>query len=118
MPRRGGITSPALQRIHDLVQARLDEPVPASPTLDELARAAGVSKHHFIKAFREVVGDTPYAWVVRQRIARARARLPPPRGGVGDLAFQTGFSSAAHFVAAFRQRLGVTPGVFKEAVLG
>jgi hypothetical protein len=42
-PRRGGITSPALQRIHDLVQARLDEPMPVSPTLSELAQAGGVS---------------------------------------------------------------------------
>lgn len=116
--RRGGITSPALQRIYDLVQARLDEPVPASPTLNELAQAAGVSKHHFIKAFRETVGETPYAWVMRQRIERARALLTQPSETVGDAAFQTGFSSAAHFVAAFRQRLGVTPGVFRQAVLG
>ncbi len=118
VPRRGGIASPALQRIRDLVQARLDEPMPASPTLNELAQAAGVSKHHFIKAFRETVGETPYAWVMRQRIERARALLTQPSETVGDVAFQTGFSSAAHFVAAFRQRLGVTPGVFKEAVLG
>lgn len=117
-PRRGGVAGPALQRIHDLVQARLDEPAPASPTLDELAQAAGVSKHHFIKAFRQTVGETPYAWVMRQRIERARALLAQPSGTVGDVAFQTGFSSAAHFVAAFRQRLGVTPGAFKEAVLG
>ncbi len=117
-PRRGGITGPALQRIRDLVQARLDEPAPASPTLDELAQAAGVSKHHFIKAFREAVGETPYAWVMRQRIERARALLAQPSETVGDVAFQTGFSSAAHFVAAFRQRSGITPGVFKDAVLG
>ncbi len=117
-PRRGGISSPALKRVYDLVQARLDEPTPASPTLAELARAAGISKHHFIKAFREVVGETPYAWVVRQRIERARALLTQADATVGDVAFQTGFSSAAHLVAAFRQRLGVTPGAFKDAVLG
>lgn len=116
--RRGGITSPALHRIHDLVQARLDEPTPASPTLNELAQAASVSKHHFIKAFRATVGETPYAWVMRHRIERARALLTQPSETVSDVAFQTGFSSAAHFVAAFRQRLGVTPGVFREAVLG
>ena len=116
-PRHGGITSPALQRVHDLVQARLDDVMPASPTLDELAQAAGVSKHHFIKAFRKVVGETPYAWVMRKRIERARALLTQPGGTVGDVAFQTGFNSAAHFVAAFRQRLGVTPGAFKEAIL-
>ena len=118
VPRRGGITGPALQRIHDLVRARLDEPLPASPTLDELAQAAGISKHHFVKAFRETVRETPYAWVMRQRIERARALLTRPSQTVGDVAFQTGFSSPAHFVAAFRQRLGVTPGVFKKAVLG
>ncbi len=115
--RRGGITSAALKRINDLLQAQLDEATPASPTLDELAQATGLSKHHFIKAFRETVGETPYAWVMRRRIERARALLTQPSGTVGDVAFQTGFSSPAHFVAAFRQRFGVTPGVFKNAVL-
>lgn len=116
-PRRGGVTRTALHRIYDLVQARLDEPMPASPTLNEVAQAAGVSKHHFIKAFHATVGETPYAWVMRQRVERARALLTQPAETVSGVAFQTGFSSAAHFVAAFRQRLGVTPGVFKEAVL-
>lgn len=114
---RGRITSRALRRVGDLVHARLDEPIPASPTLSELAEAAGVSKHHFIKAFRGTVGETPYAWVMRQRIERARALLTQPSQTVSDVAFQTGFSSAAHFVATFRQRLGITPGMFKEAVL-
>jgi len=53
-----------------------------------------------------------------------RQTLPPRQPeachdvSLGDVAFQTGFSSAAYFVAAFRQRLGVAPGVLKEAVLG
>ena len=116
-PRRGGITRSALQRVHDLVQARLDEPLLAPPKLGEMAQAAGISKHHFIKAFRETVRETPYAWVMRQRIERARALLARSSQTVGDIAFQTGFSSPAHFAAAFRHRLGVTPGAFQKAVL-
>lgn len=115
--RHGGITSLALHRIRDLVQARLDEPVPASPPLSQLAQQAGVSKHHFIKAFRQTVGETPYAWVLRYRIERARALLTHPDQTVGHVAFRTGFSSPAHFIAVFRKHLGVTPGVFREAVL-
>ena len=64
-----------------------------------------------------MVRETPYAWVMRQRIERVRALLTQPGKTVGNVAFQTGFSSAAHFVAAFRQRLGMTPGIFKDAVL-
>ncbi len=115
--RRGGVTSTALRRINDLVQARLEEPTSLSPSLVELAQAAGLSKHHFIKAFRETVGETPYAWVMRRRIEHARTLLTQPDQTVGAVAFQTGFGSTAHFVASFRQRLGITPGVFKDAVL-
>ena len=115
--RRGGVTSTAFRRIDDLVRARLDEPMPSTPSLVELAQAAGVSKHHFIKAFRETVGETPYAWVMRQRIERARTLLTQPNETVSDVAFRTGFSSTAHFVASFRQRLGVTPGTFRTVVL-
>ncbi len=116
--RCGGIRAPALRRIHDLVWARLGEPIPRSPPLIELAEAAGLSAHHFIKAFRQTVGETPYAWVLRQRIERARALLIRPDETVSNVAFQTGFSSPAHFVDVFRRRLGLTPGAFQEAVLG
>lgn len=116
--RCGGIGGPALRRIDDLVRARLGEPIPRSPQLIELAEAAGLSVHHFIKAFRQSVGETPYAWVMRQRIERARALLTHRGEMVGDVALQTGFSSPAHFIDAFRRRLGVTPGAFQEAVLG
>lgn len=109
---RHRLTGRAVRRVHELVQGRLAEPIPESPAL-----AAGVSKHHFIKAFRETVGETPYAWVTRQRIERARALLAQPGRTVNDVALQTGFNSAAHFVAVFRQRLGITPGAFKQAIL-
>ncbi len=115
--RRGGVTNTAFKRIDDLVRARLDEPMLSPPSLVELAQAAGVSKHHFIKAFRETMGETPYAWVMRQRIERARTLLTQPNETVSDVAFRTGFSSTAHFVASFRQRLGVTPGTFRTVVL-
>ncbi len=114
---RGGVTGTALGRINDLVQARLEEPVPSSPSLIELAEAAGLSKHHFIKAFRQTVGETPHAWVMRRRIERARTLLTQPDQTVGAVAFQAGFGSTAHFVASFRQQLGITPGVFRNAVL-
>lgn len=84
--------------------------------LSDLARAAGLPRHHLIRAFRRETGLTPHAFLVDVRVRRARDRLR--RGETpGEVAAATGFSDQAHLTRAFKARLGVTPGAFRAAHL-
>ena len=60
-----------LRRVQANIAARCAE----SLSLDELAREAGMSRYHFVRAFSRVVGMTPHAWQLDQRIVRARGLL-------------------------------------------
>ena len=86
--------------------------------LGELAQAAGLSVHHFVKAFHQTEARTPYAGVLARRVDLALALLLRPQARVDWIAGQTGFSSPALFVSAFRRCLGVTPGAQRDAAAG
>jgi hypothetical protein len=57
----------AVEYIHDCHAHRI--------TLDELAKAAGLSRHGLLRAFRREVGIPPYALVTQVRIEHARRLL-------------------------------------------
>jgi AraC family transcriptional regulator len=94
-----------LQRVRDLVEARLAEPL----RLAELAAAVPMSTYYFSRAFKATTGMTPHEFVVRRRVDAARGLLE--RGGllVAEVARRTGFADASHLARQFRRRVGMTP---------
>src|SRR5262249_59651732 len=63
-----------VRRISDAVrriELHADEPL----ALGDLAREAGISRYHFLRVFRHVVGATPHQYLLRTRLHRAAVRL-------------------------------------------
>ena len=101
----GSLTDRRIERVLELMSARLAEPL----TLDELATEAGVSKFHFVRLFREKVGATPHAILVRFRLEAAQSMLAASDLEIGTIAGLCGYGRGSELAAAFRQRFGVTP---------
>ncbi|HMC08960.1 MAG TPA: AraC family transcriptional regulator, partial [Actinomycetota bacterium] len=53
---------PHLRAARDLMDRAYAEPL----SLDEMARRAGYSRFHFLRAFREAYGETPGAYLSRR----------------------------------------------------
>ena len=113
---RGGLSPAARRRVGALLDARLQADGCSPLAVDELAQAAGLSLHHFIKAFRQTEGDTPHAKIVARRLDLALSLLLRANARVDWIAMQTGFYSPAHFVSTFRRHLSITPGALRDAV--
>ena len=79
--------------------------------LEKLAKVAGLSRAHLIRAFRREYFITPHAFQTDLRIRHARHLL---RGGQSpaDVADLCGFADQAHLSRHFKARTGVTPSVF------
>lgn len=94
------------------VRARLLDGLERPPSLAELAREHGLSRYQLIRRFRQETGLTPHAWLLDQRIQRARLRL---RQGadLADLAQELGFADQGHFQRAFKSRVAATPGRYR-----
>jgi AraC family transcriptional regulator len=81
---------------------------------DELARMANYSPSHFIRAFRLVYEETPHAFLVRQRLERARRLLRVSPLAINEIALESGFENASAFSRLFRQRFGITAGAARR----
>ena len=86
-----------------------------APDLAGLAAVAGLSKHHFLRVFRRLVGMTPYQYVLRARMARAARRLATSRETVLAIALESGFGDLSTFNARFRATFGMTPTQYRAA---
>jgi AraC family transcriptional regulator len=110
---RGGLSVANLRRVQDYIHSNL----PATVTLVELSRVAGLSRRHFVRAFRESVGDAPLGYVRTLRIEEAKRRLSQGKQSITEVALDCGFGHAQHFATAFRRATGLTPSAFRRAYL-
>lgn len=106
----GGLSPAQLRR----VRALIDDDIAAPLRLDDLARAAGVSRAHFARGFTASTGVTPHRFVTDRRLDRARTLLAASALPIGEIARAVGFSSQSHFTATFTRRVGVSPTTYRE----
>ncbi len=81
---------------------------------DRLARMASYSPWHFIRAFRAAYQQTPHAFLVDQRLQRARRLLRSSPLAVAEVALASGFENRCAFSRLFRQRFGMTAGALRR----
>jgi transcriptional regulator GlxA family with amidase domain len=89
---------------------RLDEPV----RITELARAAGMSVRTFTRRFRAETGESPTAWLIRQRVHHAQRLLETTDLPVDAVAERSGLGSAASLRAHLRTLAGVSPTAYRR----
>jgi AraC family transcriptional regulator of adaptative response/methylated-DNA-[protein]-cysteine methyltransferase len=82
------------------------------PSLEKLARDAGLSTFHFHRLFKKIVGLTPKAYAAAYRAGLLRSVLPHSPS-VTDAVYAAGYSSAGRFYARADQMLGMSPSHFR-----
>ncbi|MDA9433710.1 helix-turn-helix domain-containing protein [Bradyrhizobium sp. CCBAU 51627] len=110
---RGGLPGRSLRYVEEYVRENLTQPI----TLAELSEIAGLSKRHFLRAFQESVGLTPYSYVLSLRIDEAKRRLSETEDSIVDVALAIGFNDAQHFSTRFKKATGITPSAFRQRCL-
>ncbi|HET6739835.1 MAG TPA: AraC family transcriptional regulator [Kribbella sp.] len=78
-------------------------------SLNELARAAAMSRTAFAERFRAVAGLPPRAYLNRWRMMLAQRALRNGDTSVGSLATELGYASESAFSTAFKREVGQSP---------
>lgn len=87
------------------------------PSLDDLAKAAGMSRFHFHRVFKAFSGVTPKEYADAQRIRRVRDEMTR-NATVTEAIYGAGFNSSGRFYAASYELLGMTPTNFRDGGRG
>jgi len=98
---------PRQQKQLKQAQEMLLSDLSAPPTIAELSRATGLNQLKLKQGFRQLFGDSIYAYFLRHRLERGRDLLK--HHSVTETAMLLGYSNISHFSNAFRKQFGVLP---------
>ncbi len=100
-----------LLRAKDLADSRYFEPL----RVEDMARAAGLSRAHFSEEFRRAFGQPPHVYLLTRRLERAAALLRTTDRSVTDICFSVGLKSLGSFTTSFTRTFGVSPTAYRAA---
>ena len=100
--------APAVQMLH------------ASPerawTVEELAKAAGMSRSVFAARFKELSGEPPLEYLLQLRMRLAAHYLATRTRSISTIAFDLGYQSVSAFSTSFHRVMGVSPKDYRAGV--
>ncbi len=81
----------------------------ADVSLDELSRAAGISRYHFAHVFARAIGQSAMRYMRGRRLSEAARVLANGGSDILTVALDFGYGSHEAFTRAFRDQFGLTP---------
>lgn len=93
-----------------LIQNRYCDPI----TVDDMIADIPISKYHFIRIFRRVMGITPYQYLMNYRINQSKHRLRLSDASIAEIALSCGFSDPSNFISQFKKHVGQTPSQYQR----
>jgi AraC-like DNA-binding protein len=100
-----------LLRAKDLADARYAEHL----DVDDMARAAGLSRAHFSREFKGAFGVPPHAYLLTRRLERAALLLRVTDRSVTEVCMDVGLQSLGSFTTSFKRMFGKTPTEYRAA---
>jgi AraC-like DNA-binding protein len=100
-----------LLRARDLADARYAEEI----DVEEMARAAGLSRAHFSREFKKAFGESPRSYLLTRRLERAAALLRNTDRSVAEICFDVGLQGVGSFTSSFKRHFALTPTAYREA---
>lgn len=98
-----------LLKARDLLHAEVSRGV----TLDDLARASGLSRAHLARQFANTFGLPPHQYLVQLRLDQAKRALASG-ASVTEVCHDIGFESLGTFSSSFRKRVGLSPREYQQ----
>lgn len=85
-------------------------------SLGDYAALCNMSKYHFLRVFTQIVGCPPLEYRNQLRLSLAKELLRESNLSVGEIAEESGFSSAAYFSDFFKRKVGFSPRQYRERI--
>lgn len=99
-----------LKKVIEFINENIDERI----NIQELTALTQWSQHHFIKNFAKYLKSTPYQYILKKKIEKAKILITTSDLPISSVAFTLGFSSYSNFHNAFKRETGNNPLYFRQ----
>lgn len=83
-------------------------------SLEDYSKICRMSKYHFLRKFKSIVGCSPIEYRNRIRIEHAKEMLRDTNLTIGEISINLGYSSNIYFCSAFKSKFGTTPTQYRK----
>ena len=83
-------------------------------SIEEIAAFCGLNRSYFGKVFRDTMGESPQAFLLHYRMARAAQMLKETTLPVGTIAGMVSYANQLHFSRAFKAVYGMAPRTYRQ----
>jgi AraC-like DNA-binding protein len=101
------------QRVLDFLDNHYREPI----NIDQLAGMANLSKYHFCRMFKQLVGKSAGDYIHQLRINNALTLLQESELNITEIALASGFNDTNYFSRLFKKYQKVSPSQFRKTKL-
>lgn len=100
------ILKKVVKHIEDNITNRID--------INELAQMTRWSSQHFIRVFTQFMGNTPYQFILKKKMEKAKVLITETNISMKDIAFELGFQSYGNFCKLFKRETGKNPDEYRK----
>lgn len=86
------------------------------PSIDTLAREAGMSASKLKRGFKQVFGIPPYQYYLKAKMGEARILLQSKQYAISEVGHILGYSNLSKFSQAFKKEFGMTPRQYRGTI--
>jgi AraC family transcriptional regulator len=109
---RGGLSGWQVNQVRRYIESNIGQRIPVG----ELAGLVRQSMGHFFRTFRKSFGESPQAYILRQRILQAERLIRNSDETLAQIALECGLCDQAHLSRLFRRINGVSPSAWRRQV--
>jgi len=113
MQRKQKLTNMDCKRIREAAEV-LESSIEEPPSIQQLARMAGINTTKLKYGFRCILGNTVFGYINQLRMQEALMLLRETDRTVEDIALSVGYGSLSSFSTAFKRQFGLKPSSVRK----
>ena len=94
----------------EIIEERINEKL----TVENIAADVFISKYHYMRLFREIVGDSVMEYITKRKLTLAGEALLKTDASILDIALDYGYDSRDGFTRSFKAFAGLTPAQYRK----